>query len=181
MVNKINFKEWKEFKIEDLFKIKRPIARSQFDYEDGATPFVASGNYNNGIIRYCTPKTNEILDKGNCITISPIDSSSFYQNQDFLGRGGAGSAIILLYNENLNSMNGLFIASVIRNKLTKYSYNNQLSSSSICREMITLPSLENGEPDWEYMESYMKNIEKHTKKKLDNLLNLIGGGGAIGD
>lgn len=167
--HKLEIKNWKEFKIQELFEVKRPVARSLSNYEDGDTPFIASGNYNNGIIKYCTPKKNEILDKGNCITVSPIDASSFYQENDFLGRGGAGSAIILLYNKNLNTRTGLFISSVIRNKFTKYSYNNQLTSSSIITETIKLPVDLNGEPDWQYMNGYIKN----TEDKVKNILNMI--------
>ena len=79
--------------------------RSQSDYEEGEIPFIASGNYNNGVLKYLMPKDNEVLDKGNCITVSPVDGSSFYQKEDFLGRGGAGSSIILLYNDHLNEKN----------------------------------------------------------------------------
>lgn len=152
-----------------MFEVKRPTARSISDYEDGNTPFIASGNYNNGKIKFCKPKNNEILDKGNCITVSPIDASSFYQDEDFLGRGGAGSAIILLYNKNLSINSGLFISSVIRNKFTKYSYNNQLSSSSITAETIKLPSTIDGEPDWNYMNKYMTNIKTKTIQILDSI------------
>lgn len=166
---RLEIKNWQEFKIADLFHVKRPIARSQANYEAGNIPFVASGNYNNGIIKYCNLKNGERLDKGNCITVSPIDGSSFYQEKDFLGRGGAGSAIILLYNNNLNSNIGLFIASVIRNKLGKYSYNNQLSSSSITQEIIKLPVDSNGDPDWQYMYEYMNSINK-TVKELFKML-----------
>lgn len=166
---RLEIKYWKEFKIEELFEVKRPTARSISDYEDGNTPFIASGNYNNGKIKFCKPKNNEILDKGNCITVSPIDASSFYQDEDFLGRGGAGSAIILLYNKNLSINSGLFISSVIRNKFTKYSYNNQLSSSSITAETIKLPSTIDGEPDWNYMNKYMTNIKTKTIQILDSI------------
>ena len=157
--HRFEINQWKEFKIKELFEVKRPIARSVSDYEDGNVPFIASGNYNNGIIKFCKPKNNETLDKGNCITVSPIDASSFYQDKDFLGRGGAGSAIILLYNKNLNLNSGLFISSIIRNKFTKYSYNYQLSSSSITEETIKLPSTVNGEPDWNYMNEYISYIQ----------------------
>ena len=170
--SKLEIKQWKEFKIEELFEIKRPTARSIQDYEDGIVPFIASGNYNNGIIKYCTLKDNEILDKGNCITVSPIDASSFYQDKDFLGRGGAGSAIILLYNKNLNLNSGLFISSIIRNKFTKYSYNNQLSSSSIISETIKLPSTINGEPDWNYMNEYITYIKMKAMIILNSVNNI---------
>ena len=109
-MSKIDTSKWEEFKISSLFTVKRPAARSQSKYEDGETPFVASGNYNNGVLKYLTPKNGETLDKGNCITVSPIDGSAFYQKDDFLGRGGAGSSIILLYNDKLNEYSGYFIA-----------------------------------------------------------------------
>lgn len=166
---RLKINEWKDFKIKDLFEVKRPISRSLSSYKDGEIPYIASGNYNNGIIKYCKPKDNETLDKGNCITVSPIDASSFYQKNDFLGRGGAGSAIILLYNKNLNTKIGLFICSIIRKKFTKYSYNNQLSSSSIITETIKLPTNIYGEPDWQYMNDYIKNIEFEVK----NIFNIL--------
>ena len=117
----LDIKEWKKFVIGDLFEISRPIARSQTEYVEGNVPFVASGNYNNGIVKWCMPKEDESLDFGNCITVSPLDGSAFYQKENFLGRGGAGSAILMLRNAELTELSGLFIASVIRNALTKYS------------------------------------------------------------
>lgn len=169
----INIDNWKEFMIGDLFEVKRPSARSQSDYEKGPIPFIASGNFNNGITGYCTPKKNEILDKGNSITISPLDGSAFYQENDFLGRGGAGSAIIILYNDNLNRLRGLFLASAIRHQLTKYSYNNQLSSKVIIKQKINLPATKNNEPDWDYMETYMKNIENKVNHSLSTITQII--------
>lgn len=172
-MGKINVNTWQEFIIGDLFEVKRPSARSQSDYEKGPIPFIASGNFNNGITGYCTPKKNEILDKGNSITISPLDGSAFYQENDFLGRGGAGSAIIILYNDNLNRLRGLFLASAIRHQLTKYSYNNQLSSKIIIKQKIYLPATKNNEPDWEFMETYMKDIETRTKTKQSELFKIL--------
>ncbi|WP_218184523.1 restriction endonuclease subunit S [Pelistega indica] len=100
-MNKLDISGWKEFVIGELFEIKRPESRSIKQYEDGSVPFVSSGNFNNGIDKFVTPLADEVLDKGNCITISPVDGSCFYQAVDFLGRGGGGSSIILLYNDNM--------------------------------------------------------------------------------
>ena len=49
-MKQIDTKQWKEFVIKDLFTVKRPSARSQANYEDGNVPFVASGNFNNGVL-----------------------------------------------------------------------------------------------------------------------------------
>ena len=165
-MGKIDINNWSEYEIGKLFDIKRPASRSQLDYDEGDVPFVASGNYNNGVVGYYEPKKDEVLDKGNCITVSPLDGSAFYQKEDFLGRGGAGSAIILLYNENLNEKRGLFISTAIRYQLTKYSYNDQLSSKVIVKEKIHLPSGEDGEPAWNYMERYIEQLESVVDKSI---------------
>lgn len=168
-MKQIDTKQWKEFIVKDLFTVKRPSARSQANYNDGDIPFVASGNFNNGVLKYLEPKKGEILDAGNCITVSPIDGSSFYQEDDFLGRGGAGSSIILLYNPNLNLYNGYFIATVIRTVCRKYAYSDMANKDTIGAEKIKLPVDETGNPDFSYMESYMKNLELAVSTSLTDL------------
>lgn len=168
-MKQIDTKQWKEFIIKDLFTVKRPSARSQANYNDGDIPFVASGNFNNGVLKYLDPKKGEILDAGNCITVSPIDGSSFYQEDDFLGRGGAGSSIILLYNPNLNLYNGYFIATVIRTVCRKFAYSDMANKDTIGAEKIKLPVDETGNPDFIYMESYMKNLELAVSSSLTDL------------
>ncbi|MBQ4105862.1 MAG: restriction endonuclease subunit S [Clostridia bacterium] len=172
-MKQIDTKQWKEFVIKDLFTVKRPSARSQANYEDGDVPFVASGNFNNGVLKYLQPKENEILDSGNCITVSPIDGSSFYQEDDFLGRGGAGSSIILLYNPNLNLYNGYFIATVIRTVCRKYAYSDMANKDTIGAEKIKLPVDKAGNPDFSYMESYMKNLELAVSSSLTDLQSAL--------
>lgn len=165
----IDTKNWKEFIIRDLFTVKRPSARSQANYDNGKVPFVASGNFNNGVLKYSEPKKDEILEAGNCITVSPIDGSSFYQEVDFLGRGGAGSSIILLYNPNLNLYNGYFIATIIRTVCRKYAYGNMANIDTIGSEKIELPVTSNGSPNYEYMEKYIVDLLVKTKEHLNNL------------
>ena len=108
-------------------------------------------------MKYVSAKENEALDKGNCITVSPVDGSAFYQKDDFLGRGGAGSSIIILRNDNLNEFNGLFISTVLSKVCNKYSYNNMANKDSIKSEVIKLPyKMDN--PDWDYMEKYIRSL-----------------------
>lgn len=165
-MKKIKIDDWKPFEIEKLFTVKRPKSRSVKKYNEGEIPFVSSGNYNNGVDSYREPIDDEDLDKGNCITVSPVDGSTFYQPKDFLGRGGGGSSIMLLYNDNLNKFNGLFIASVIRESLKiKYQYNDMGSSDSIKKENILLPALDDETPDWNFMEEAMKRLETRERER----------------
>lgn len=167
--HKLDTSEWKAFRIGELFDVSRPKARSQSMYSDGVVPFVASGNADNGIVRYCQPMDDEDFDRGNCITVSPLDGSTFYQSIDFLGRGGAGSAIVILRTSCLNEINGLFLASVIRNSLVQFSYSNQLSSSSIMDCEIYLPVVSDGQPDWAWMEQYMQQQMDKAEALVEHL------------
>ncbi len=169
--NEIDINNWGRFKIcgkDGHFKLVQPSARRLTDYlNDGDVPFVASGAFNNGVEKYVETKENEILDKGNCISVSAIGGFSFYQEKDFIGRGGAGSAIKLLYNDKLNEHNALFICSVLKNKLSKYDYTVMLSGKKLQKEYIYLPANQDGEPDWNFMEEYSRDIWNQLKKWVD--------------
>ena len=166
---KIDTSGWKEYEIGKLFEISRPVTRSQAKYSEGNIPFVASGNFNNGVVKYCEPEKDEVLDGKNCITVSPLDGSAFYQPDDFLGRGGAGSAIMMLRNPNLDEKNGLFLATAIRASLIKYTYSDQLNSQTIASENIEIPVDSHGCPNWAYMDSFMEEVMKESEACLKNL------------
>ena len=151
-------KEWKEFRIGELFEVSRPKARNKDDYDIGDIPFVASGAMNNGVMKCCKTCEGEQLDAGNCITVSPVDGSSFYQPMDFLGRGGAGSSILMLRNNGLNLFRGEFLARMIQQTCSKYNYGHMGNKDSIKRERVMLPVTDAGNPDYEYMEQYAKNM-----------------------
>jgi hypothetical protein len=170
---KVNTNDWREFEIGDLFDVSRPAGRTSTDYIDGDQPFVASGNFNNGVSRWVEPRDGENPEAGNCITVSPLDGAAFYQPVSFLGRGGAGSAILILRNEDLNLMSGLFVCAVIRRSLQQLSYSDQLSSSSIVTKRIALPVTRDGVPDWSYMEEYMRKASESANSRLDSLQGAI--------
>lgn len=46
-------------------------------------------------------------------------------------------------------------------------------------EKIKLPVYSSGEPNWKYMEQYMKNIESQVRTSIDKLTNVIGGGVSV--
>lgn len=155
----IDHSTWQEYKISTLFeKPIRPAKRSKLEYEDGSTPFVASGNYNNGIELYVKPKETDIADKGGCITISPLDGSAFFQPNDFLGRGGAGSSIIILRlrAHEINKYSGLFLCAVLRAAFKKFMYSDMINGRDIQNEVIFLPTTKSKAPDWSYMENFIK-------------------------
>ena len=184
----MNSHQWAEFVIGDLFTLQRPKSRKEDDYSNGDAPFVASGCVNNGVTKFCRPNDGEVLDLGNCLTISPVDGSCYYQPADCLGRGGAGSSIIILYARTfvLNRFNGLFISKAIsQTTSSKYSYGHMASLDRIKRDVILLPITADRQPDWQFMEGYMRQKEQQILKITINKLckqliyNQLGRGGNV--
>lgn len=166
---KVDTREWGEFRVGELFDIKRPAARSEKKYCEGEINYVSSGAFNNGVANKLMPLPNELLDRGGCITVSPLDGSSFYQEEDFLGRGGSGASISILYNSHLNRNNALFICSVIRSSANGFGYTDLLNGENLKSLTIKLPMDKTGQPDWGYMEEYMRKVEERVKATMGKL------------
>ena len=152
---------------------KNSFSVSEKKYDEGNVNYVSSGAFNNGVINKLQPKTGEILDKGHCITVSPLDGSAFWQEEDFMGRGGSGASISMLYNNNLNNLRALFVCSVIRNTAQKFGYSDLLNSKNLRTLVLKLPATVDGQPDWEYMESYMKAVMEESKLVITRLQSII--------
>lgn len=166
---KVDTREWGEFRVGELFDIKHPAARSEKKYCDGDINYVSSGAFNNGVANKLMPLPNESLDRGGGITVSPLDGSSFYQEEDFLGRGGSGASISILYNSHLNKNIALFICSVIRSSANRFGYTDLLNGENLKSFTIKLPKNKTGQPDWAYMEEYMRKVEESTNDVLSFL------------
>lgn len=167
---KVDTREWGEFRVGELFDIKHPATRSEKKYCEGEINYVSSGAFNNGVANKLMPLPNELLDRGGCITVSPLDGSSFYQEEDFLGRGGSGASISILYNSHLNRNNALFICSVIRSSANGFGYTDLLNGENLKSLTIKLPKDKTGQPDWVYMEEYMRKVEEKTENTLNQFM-----------
>ena len=165
----IDVSGWGEFRVGDLFDVSRPSSRSLQNYDEGDMPFVASGNFNNGVTAYLQPKDDNDYDEGGCITVSAVDGYAFYQKDKFLGRGGAGSSIMMLRNDNLNELNGKYICTLIRKACNDWEYSNMGNKDKLADTMIWLPITSTGEPDWQYMEDYMRRIMDKSEQIISDL------------
>lgn len=80
---------------------------------------------------------------------------SVYKAEDFI----ATSDMTLGYNKHLNKYIGTFITTIADRVRGKYNFGYKRSANRLSKEIITLPVDNDGSPDWEYMEDYMRNIE----------------------
>ena len=173
--NKIDIVEWKEYFINDLFDfegIKGDIQAPKVG--DGEYALVSSGTTNNGICKNIEEQKSSNLFDENKITIDMF-GKAFFQTQKFYSVAHA-RVNVLTPHMSLNKYNGCFIASVIEAlTLPKFQFNDMCSQKALKKEKIKLPSKFNVktgkyEPDLEYMEKFMKDVEEKTKARLNSLI-----------
>ena len=169
----IGIKNWKGFRIGDLFIIHPTKAYKLTNsklLDGGGNPVVVNSAYNNGIGGYSTQSPTE---KGNMVTFSDtVDANTiFYQSKDFIGYPHVQGLYPTQYVNNWNEYTYQFFVSVFRKvAITKgFDYGNKFRRDIASNLIVKLPITIDGQPDWAYMESYMKKIMEKSEKSLKNL------------
>lgn len=150
---------WGEFKIGDLFDVEKGEYMPQKNMIlDGNTPFISAKKEKNGIRNFVG---NKPLFKGNKITIEKVNLKSHYQPADFY----CSHDVSVLKSEKLNEEVGLFISTMINRQSSKYSYGKQAQLEVVKREKVLLPITKDNQPDYEYMETFIKRQKLLLKRK----------------
>ena len=154
----IDFRElsdmaWEGFKIGTLFPLVEKgtylPARSKFA---GVTPYITAKQGKNGVDDFIG---NEKLFSGNRITVEKIGFKAYYQAHEFY----CSHDVTVLAHDEMNAYNGQFLAATISNQGSKYSYARQAQKNVTKATAILLPVDDAGEPDWFFMEQYIKRQE----------------------
>ena len=166
-MSRIDTKNRKEFRVGDFFEAKRWKSIQLQKIKEWETPIIAAAWYNQGIAWFYDVQA----DYENKITVScnwVWCWSTFYHDYPFTINW---DAIVLLERIYISDYSKKYIVSILNKLLSnKYSYEEKCSADKAKEEYILLPVNENDNPDREYMENYMKNLEEKCKTKLQNLI-----------
>lgn len=162
MSKSLNDVEWKLFSINNIIDNINIAKSSDFGkLKEGQTVFIGRQETNNGIQGFVDSNYNE---NANCITISMVATKmmSFWQSWDF----ATSQNILILRNCNFNKYNAKFICSILNKYiLTKYDYGKPVKLGTFPKEKIMLPINSKGEPDYEFMEEYIREKETELKQE----------------
>lgn len=156
-----------EFRVGDLFDVGPTLGKKTYDLLFGSdVPYIAAKYTNNGVDRYVSRKgIEDWISSGNCMVFIQIGDGSagraLYMPDDFVGMAGKTSIGRLKpgYGE-MNRRIGLFIASYLTNKDGRYGYAEGWTGRKLRGTEIHLPVTDAGEPDWDWMEQYIQQIEQ---------------------
>ena len=147
--------EQKFFKLSDIFEIKtsKCIHENGLKQGAGTIPYITRTSLNNGVLKFVCSQRIEKLNPGNVITIGVDTQTVFYQKQAFY----CGNNVLSLSSENVDQYIGVFIVGILDQIVKKkYNYGYGASLTRIKNLEIKLPSTPDGNPDWEFMESYIR-------------------------
>lgn len=160
---------WREFFISDIFtKIQRGKRLTKDDQKDGEMPYVSSTANNNGVNNFID-NSSDVRIFENCLTLANSGSvgSTFFHHYQFV----ASDHITALQIEKNNKYVYLFLSTLLKRLEEKYSFNREINDKRIQREKIVLPVHSDGKPDWQFMEDFMRQIEKDQIKTILNYYN----------
>ena len=162
----IDVSEWGEFRIEDIFNVIKGTRLTKADMRDGTIKFIGSSAMNNGETHRIA--NNEKLHPANTITVCYNGSigETFYQDEQFW----ASDDINVLYPKfDMTKLMAMFICPIIKSVGQKYAFIDKWKQEDMKNETIRLPITSTGEPDWRYMEDYMKQIMDKSEQIISDL------------
>lgn len=154
-------KQWKTFKIEELFDIYTGGDMIISRLKPGNIPLISHSLSQNGVAKFAQLQPN--IKLFNCHkTISLADRGNFdalVQLQDFyIGTRVKALEIKNIYEKYATKFTLDFICTAINKQAVKFSYGNNCTDGT--GNMIILLPVDDkdGSPDWAYMEQYVKHL-----------------------
>lgn len=153
--------EWNTYNVEALFgESTRGKRLKSLDRIQGTLPFITAGETDMGISAYIS----------NCVEVFEANTSTIDMFGSAKYRGyvyGADDHVAVVHTEKLPKYVAMFITTAL-NKAShagQFDYSRNFYAKDADKLNISLPS-KNGKPDYSYMETYMRAIEKLVLKDV---------------
>ena len=150
----LNIDEWQEFKISDLFNIVKG-SNPTLEGEEKIYPYISSTASNNGISDY---KESKKYHSGNVLTVSANGAcmDTFYQSNDFISCGDVN--VLYPIYEGFNQYIAMFLIPILELHKFRFGYGRKSNLERIKQITIKIPITNTKEPDYEFMEEYIKTL-----------------------
>ena len=162
----VDISGWKDFEIGKLFDVVKGTRLTKANMKEGSNRFIGSSAMCNGLTTQIA--NDEKLHPANTITVCYNGSvgETFYQDEPFW----ASDDVNVLYpNFDMSKNIGLFIAPLIRSIGQQYAFVDKWRLEIMKRDCIKLPIDDQGNPDWAYMDSYMRIVMQDAESSIETL------------
>ena len=163
-IENLKNKTWNEFKISHLFDviIGKAIDGNKVDKWNGNIAYITRKESNNALDGFIDYDYDYINKDNPVITIGNETAKPFVQTYPFF----TGTKVNIMKPKfKANKYILLFISQALEQHKDKYSYSYTINSTRLKEQIILLPVNEDGNPDYAYMEQYIKNIMYNQYKR----------------
>lgn len=181
---RLSDREWGEFRIDQIcLSIKSGSGISEIDRKMGYIPYVSATSLNNGISDFIGNKNNAIDSNIISVNVNGSIGYSFFHKCNTMFSSDCKKLKLNKYSNN--KYISLFICNQIMQQKDKYSYGYKMGKR-LSRQIILLPTTPQGDPDYDFMEDYIKKLMskkrqkyiEYVKEKMEDL-RIVGGGGVL--
>ncbi len=156
-------REWKSFRVEEVFSVSTGANLSKQHLKGGNIPRITATDNNNGVFDFYQKSVhNNYREVSNFISVSFLGSVFYHPYTASLDMK---IHAVKIPNTQLNRYIAEFLVFCFKRMAAIYSYGDQLSSKDLPKKKILLPINSQGKPDYEFMENYMKAKEEMLLKK----------------
>lgn len=172
-------RRWKPFRLGDICIISNGVRLTKVNMMPGRRPFVGATSMNNGITNWVS-NANDSLDK-NVLGVNYNGSVgyAFYHPYECIFTDDVKRLHLKNYADGRWIF--LFLSVVITQQSKSHDYGYKFNGERMERQRILLPVNTNGEPDYAFMEAFVKERENALLARYGAFLkgaqSPVGGGG----
>lgn len=158
----LNNRDWAPFKISDLFQPARGTEKNMTSLQVGDVPLISARNCENGVKAFVSIP-NERLHRGHAITLNNDGDGgaglAYYQPMEFALDTHVTDLRPRDSIGNLSRYAMQFVAASISKQRTLFGHGRSISLKRLNLLRVLLPIDESSNPDWQFMEDYIRERE----------------------
>lgn len=157
--------EWDEYFIDEIIDVKSGVRLTKDEQEKGRIPFIGSSDNHNGVTEFIS-NTNSSTSS-NILGVNYNGSVGYAFYHPYKATFSDDVKRLSFKNGKNNQHTLLFLKHVIERQAKKYAYGYKFNGQRMKRQIVKLPSnSDSGQPDFEFMEQYMKRMENQAIQKV---------------
>lgn len=157
--------EWDEYFIDEIIDVKSGVRLTKDEQEKGRIPFIGSSDNHNGVTEFIS-NTNSSTSS-NILGVNYNGSVGYAFYHPYKATFSDDVKRLSFKNGKNNQYTLLFLKHIIERQAKKYAYGYKFNGQRMKRQIVKLPSKsDSGQPDFEFMEQYMKRMENQVIQKV---------------
>lgn len=173
---KLQMVKWGEFRLGDLFDVlsykQRFDANKVSLVKSGGYPYIVRQSSDNGQKGFIDEE-EIFLNDGNTISFGQDTATMYYQEKPYF----TGDKIKILKPklERFCKDNAQFFLATMRRSFSNFAWGtSSFSVDVIQNQIVTLPITKDGEIDFNFMESFIRELEEERIRELQSYLSVTG-------